>query len=982
MSSVHPAVFTIPPHRAFADALAAGLIARFGAAPTGLAHGLVLVPNNRAARAVTDAFVRRSGGGLLLPRLVPVGDPELDERIGGALEPLDDSEPVPPAVEPIERLFLLARLVREQMPNTDAAEGLRLAEDLARTLDQLLVEEIAPERLRGFAAELPDLSLHWQASLERLGVILDAWPRLLAERGRIDLADRRNRLLNGLAGRWRVRPPRGFVIAAGITTAVPAVARLLRTVARLPEGLVVLPGLDAGMPEEEWDSLGPHEPDPITLRRRRAIETHPQYQLKLLLDRMGIARREVARWRWGGGRDAPAVRSRAIAHAMKPAAFTSKWQELRPAERRLTGVRALELADPAQEAQAIAIALREALEAPGRTAALVTPDRGLARRVSAHLKRWGIEADDSAGRPLSEMAPGTLLLALAAAAAEQFAPVPLLALLKHPLVRKGEGRLDWLDGARNLDLALRGPRPAAGLAGVTGHLSDWTGRDREVRKRALAWWQEVRPLLAPLERAFGRDTAPLADLLGVLRESASLLCGDEAWSGPAGRAAADLFTAAEPAAAQSGRLAPASLPALLAQLMSAVAVRPPYGQHPRIFIWGLIEARLQQADLMILGGLNEGVWPQSPAPDPWLAPRLRHELGLPGLERRIGLAAHDFASALGGPEVLVTRARRDARAPAVASRFWLRLEAMTGGLTRSPQHRKWAEAIDRSPGPPKPAERPAPTPAADLRPRRISVTEVDRLKADPFAFYARKMLALPALDEVDADPGAAWRGSAVHKVLEAWMKEDDCDPAQLRPRAEALLRDAAAHPLMRALWQPRLLEAIDWIAEEVAKNRDSGRRPLAAEAKGKCEVGEVSLYGEADRIDLLSDGSLAIVDYKTGTPPGPKAVAEGYSMQLGLLGLIAERGGFDGIEGLPAAFEYWSLARKAGKLGYVASPVGGRSGLDPADFTTVAARNFIAAAEHWLTGAAPFTAKLHPEFAPYGEYDQLMRLDEWYGREA
>jgi ATP-dependent helicase/nuclease subunit B len=981
VSAIRPAVFTIPPHRAFADALAAGLIARFGGGATELAQGLVLVPNNRAARAITDAFVRRSGGGLLLPRMVPVGDPELDERIGGALEPLDSGEAVPPAIEPIERLFLLARLVREQVPGTDAAEALRLAEDLGRTLDQLLIEDVPPNELNKFASDLPDLSQHWQASLDRLAVILDAWPRLLAERRQIDLADRRNRLLRSLAERWRTQPPRGFVAAVGITTAAPAVARLLRVVARLPEGMVVVPGLDTEMDAEEWDALGPHEPDPVTGHRRRSIETHPQFHLKLLLDRMGVARGEVERWRWGGGRDAPAVRSRAIANAMKPAAFTSKWQELKPLERRLTGVRALELADPAQEAQAIALALREALETPERTAALVTPDRGLARRVSAHLRRWGIEADDSAGRPLSEMPPGTLLLALATAAAEQFAPVPLLALLKHPLVRKGEGRLDWLEGARSLDLALRGPRPAAGLAGVSEHLSDWTGRDRELRKRALEWWRDVRPLLAPLERTFGRDSAPLTELMAVLRETATALCGDEIWSGPAGRAAADLFAAAEPASESAGRVAPASLPALLEQLMPSVAVRPPYGQHPRLFIWGLLEARLQQADLMILGGLNEGIWPSLPAPDPWLAPRLRHDLGLLSLERRIGLAAHDFASALGGREVLVTRARRDARSPAVASRFWLRLEAMTGGLTRSPQHRKWAEAIDR-PGPPRPASRPAPTPPVALRPRRIAVTDVDRLKADPFAFYARKMLALPALDEVDADPGPAWRGSAVHKVLEAWMKEDDCDPDRLRPRAEALLRDASAHPLMRALWQPRLLEAIDWIAEEMAKNRTNGRRPLAAETKGTCQIGEVSLYGEADRIDRLADGSLAIVDYKTGNPPGTKAVAEGYSMQLGLLGLIAERGGFDGIEGVPAAFEYWSLARKAGKLGYVASPVGGRNGLDPADFTTVAARNFIAAAEAWLTGDAPFTAKLHPEFAPYGEYDQLMRLDEWYGRET
>jgi ATP-dependent helicase/nuclease subunit B len=667
---------------------------------------------------------------------------------------------------------------------------------------------------------------------------------------------------------------------------------------------------------------------------------------------------------------------------MKPASFTDRWQGLRPAERRLTGVRALELADPAEEAQAIAIALREALETPGRTAALITPDRNLARRVSTHLRRWNIEADDSAGRPLSQLAPGTLLLALATAAAEQFAPVPLLALLKHPLVMKGEGRLDWLEGVRALDLALRGPRPPAGLDGIDEHLADRSGRDRERRARAAEWWRSVAPRLTTLERGFRGDRASLPALIGLLREAASELAGDEMWAGPAGRAAAELLASAEPASEHGPqRLAPATLPALLEQLLEGVAVRPPFGQHPRLFIWGLLEARLQSADLVILGGLNEGVWPQLPTPDPWLAPRVRHELGLPSLERRIGLAAHDFASALGGRDVLVTRARRDARSPAIASRFWLRLEAMTAGVTRSPRHRAWARGLDR-PTSFAPAARPAPRPAAELRPRRIAVTDVDRLKADPFAFYARKMLAFSPLDSIDADPSAAWRGSAVHKALEAWMKEDECEPARLRPRAEALLRDAAAHPLMRALWQPRLLEAIDWLAAEMAKNLAAGRRPAAAEAKGTCELQGIKLYGEADRIDRLADGSLAIVDYKTGTPPGPKAVAEGFSMQLGLLGLIAEHGGFEGIEGIPACFEYWSLARKAGRLGYVASPVAGRYGIDPAEFTTIAARNFLAAAAKWLTGDEPFTAKLHPEHAPYGDYDQLMRLDEWYGREV
>ncbi|HEX8402872.1 MAG TPA: double-strand break repair protein AddB [Allosphingosinicella sp.] len=977
-----PRVFTIPPHRAFADALAAGLIARYGAGKTGLAQGLILVPNNRAGRAITDAFVRRSEGGLLLPRLVPVGDPELDERIGGALEPLDAADAVPPAIDPTERLMLLAALVQRHSPgDIDAAEALRLAADLARTLDQLLVEQVDPQRLREFAADLPDLSLHWQASLDRLTVILEAWPAVLRERGRIDLTERRNRLLKAVAKRWRSSPPRGFVVAAGITTAAPAVAGLLKVISRLDNGTVLLPALNIEMPAHEWDALGPHEPDPVTGRRRPPIETHPQFHLKLLLDRMDVGRGEVGRWRWGGGCDAPAVRSRAVANAMAPAFYTAKWQDLPPAERRLTGVRAIEVADSAEEAQTVAIALRQALETPARTAALVTPDRNLARRVSAHLKRWDIEADDSAGRPLSQTPPGTLLIALATAAAERFAPVPLLALLKHPLVMKGEGRLPWLDGVRALDLALRGPRPPAGLAGLSEFLADWQGRPGQIRQRASIWWREARTLLRPLERAFSAERASLAALTAALREAASALTDDQVWAGPAGRAAADLFAAVEPAAPHGpGRLKPANLAPLLEQLMSAVAVRPPYGQHPRIFIWGLLEARLQHADLMILSGLNEGSWPALPTPDPWLAPRLRHEFGLPSLDRRIGLAAHDFASALGGREVLVTRARREARSPAVASRFWLRLEAMTGGLTRSPLHKNWAAAIDR-PRVFRPAERPMPSPPTAQRPRDIAVTDVDRLKADPFAFYARKMLGLAALDAIDADPSPAWRGTAVHDVLEAWMKQDRCDPAKLRPRAEALLAGADAHPLMRALWQPRLLEAIDWIAEQVARNRAEGRLPLEAEIWGDVTLEGVKLRGKVDRIDRLQGGSLAIIDYKTGKAPSAKSVREGYSMQLGLLGLIAQSRGFPGVAGDPSCFEYWSLAKDRGKLGHLSSPVGGRTGLDAADFTALAERNFIAAARHWLTGDAPFTAKLHPEHAPFGDYDQLMRLDEWYGRE-
>lgn len=971
-------LYTIPPHRAFADALAAGLIKRFGGDPMRLARGTVLVPNNRAKRAISDAFVRASEGGLLLPRLVAVGDPELDEAV---FDFADDGDPVPPAVDPLRRRMILARLIGETRPDINAAEAVRLAGDLAATLDQLLVEEIEPHRLLTYDAG--ELNEHWQASLVLFAIVLQRWPRELARLGLVDLADRRTRLIGKVARCWRDAAPEGFVCAAGITTSAPAIARLLRVVAGLPEGMVVLSGLATGISDVEWESLGPHEPDEFG-RRKRAIETHPQFQLKLLLDRMGVDRSEFEDWRGRSEHDAAPARSRAIASAMQPAELTHGWTTLPAAERRLSGVRALEVATPAEEAQAIALALREVLEMPGRTAALVTPDRALARRVAAHCGRWGIEVDDSAGQPLAVLPPGTLLLALAEAAAQDFAPLPLLTLLKHPLVMAGEGRAAWLEGVRSLDRALRGPRPGPGLEGIDRYLAEQEGREGHLRRAAEVWWPVARGLLALLEAVFAGGAQPLPVLLAALRKAAQALGGDAMWARAEGRAAADLLDGLEREAGDGPPLVePANLAAMLRALMDETAVRPPQGGHPRLAILGLIEARLQTADLMILGGLNEGVWPGLPAPDPWLAPRIRAELGLPGLERRIGLSAHDLAGALGAPEVLLTRARRDASAPTIASRFWLRLEALSGGLDRADDLATWLRAID-DPGPPAPADRPEPRPPVADRPKAISVTEVDRLKADPYAFYARKMLELGSLDPVDADPSAAWRGTAVHAVLQAWFEQDGCDPAKLRARAEAMLADERTHPMMRALWQPRLMEAIDWIAGQIAENAAAGRTVLAVEQRGELDFAGVKLSGTFDRVDRMADGTLAIVDYKTGQPPSAKAVRAGYSLQLGLLGLIAEEGGFTGISGTASAFEYWSLAKKGDGFGFVATPVdpaGKRDRIPTDEFVAIAGSNFHEAVQAWLTGDAPFTAKLHPEFAPYAEYDQLMRLDEWYGRE-
>jgi ATP-dependent helicase/nuclease subunit B len=962
------AVFTIPTHRSFADSLVAGLIARFGRDPVSLANGRILLPNNRAVRSVTEAFVRASGSGLILPRLIPIGDPEIDDRIGGALDPAGLDNPVPPAVDPLQRLLALAELVRRE--GEGAIEAVRMASELGRTLDALLIEEVEPSKLAEAAMDAPELAKHWQVSLDRLRAILTLWPERLRELGAIDLAERRNRLLHRLAERWAAEPPPGFTIAAGITTAAPAVAAVLARVAAMPEGMVVLPGLalKSSVPGEEWEALGPGE-------NGRGEEAQPQFHLKLLLDRIGVARDEVKLWpRLGLAASSP-QRARAVANAFVSAHFSDKWSDLKPPQRRLSGIRAAVFPDSAAEAQAIALTIREALETPEKTVALVTPERTLARRVSALLARWDIQADDSAGKPLAELPPGTLLLGIASAMAEELAPVQLLALLKHPLAGgSDEVRRKWLDDVRLLDLALRGPRPAPGLRGLDRHFEEKEA-DRKCRG-CLAAWKRVRPRLESLDGQM-RDTLSLSAFAQKLVTGVESLAGDKGWRGQDGRMAAELLAELQ-ASGQAQRIAvaPEEAATLLSDLLESRSVRPAYGGHPRVFIWGLLEARLQQADLMILGGLNEGVWPAVPTPDPWLAPKIRANLRLPGLEYRIGLSAHDFASALGAREVLITRARRDSRSPTVASRFLLRLNALTGGLPRDIPLERLTAALD-DPGQPKPADRPAPCPPAGERPKRISVTSVDRLKADPFAFYAQEVLKLRSIDPVDADHSAAWKGTAVHEVLEHWLRQDNCDPDRLMDRARALLAGETIHPMLRALWSPRLIEAIRWVEEEERKNQAEGRLPLSAEAWGEADVAGATLYGKADRIDRVDSDGLAIVDYKTGKAPAPKAIDAGFRLQLGLLGLIARAGGFEGISGAPRAFEYWSLTKYGDQFGKCVRP---DKKMGPDDFLAHAEAHFAEAVGKWLAGAEPFTAKLHPAYAPYGDYDQLMRLEEWYGR--
>ncbi|WP_338468539.1 double-strand break repair protein AddB [Novosphingobium sp. ZN18A2] len=986
VSRQRPSVYSIAAHRGFADALVAGLIPRYREDRFGLARLTLLLPSRRTARTVTEAFVRASDGGLLLPRMAVVGDLDIDETLGPLLDPIGAGAGIPPACDPAFRLLRVAQFLKEEMGDEAPGESalLRQARSIVRSMDRLSVEDVPPSRLLDL--DLGDLAEHWMDSLRTFARVQARWAIELDVRGEVDPPERRNRLLDHAAKAWREAPPPHPVVAAGVTSASPAVARLLRSIADLESGAVILPDLDLSMPDEVWDSLGnagaPAGEGEPPFARGDAV-THPQYHLKLLLNRMGLARGEVQPWHRSGVSPARPERSRAISNLFLPPEASAVWAELSAEDRRLSGVRLMKCAHPEEEAQSIAILAREALVVPEKRVAVVTPDRNLAARVVALLSRWNIVADDSAGRPLPQTPAGRLLLHLSEVLAEHAAPVPLLALLGHPLVRADGRRAAWLDHVRQLDLALRGPRPGPGLAGVRDHLRG-TGIARRFPQLAQ-WWDEPATALSPL---FQRtDDVTLGEWLALLAEVAEDLCGEALWSRPDGRALAQ-FIEQWSLAAANARLAvrPAELPALLRDALDEVAVRPPWGGHPRLAIYGLLEARMSRADLVICGGMAEGVWPGVPSVDPLLAPAVLRALGIPGADFRIGLAAHDLAAALGAPEVVLSHAARDAEGPAIPSRFLLRIRAMLGDRA-SKAHEETravalAGAIDDAPQS-APYPQPMPMPSAEQRRVDIAVTALDRLRGDPYQFYAASILRLKTLDPLDSDPTPAWRGMAVHEILQLWH-EAGTPPGELIPLAERKLAEMSTHPFMAALWRPRLVNALAWVEEHTDALLGQGRKPALWEQWGDIRVDGIKVFGRADRIDRLEDGSLAIVDYKTGMPPSARMVREGFSLQLGLIGLIAREGGFRDLSGDPVAFEYWSMARnKARGFGYVASPVktaNNRAELMPEDFVPITGEYLREAIARWILGEEPFTARLNPDLPGYTDYDQLMRLDEWQGR--
>ncbi|WP_342162184.1 double-strand break repair protein AddB [Methylobacterium sp. SD21] len=1034
------AVFTVsrgvPFLPAMADALLSGqLVGPVVRDPLALASVSIYLPTRRAARALSAILAARLGDAALLPRTVPLGEAD-EAELDLAADPLLGAAPARPPIAPLERRLILARLVRAWAQTVDRsllplqdevpflvpsspADAVGLAGDLEGLMDALTVEGLPWSEIAG--AVEAEYSRYFGLTLDFVKIAAENWPKLLDAR---ELADpvARARSLILAEGERLAKAPDDPVIVAGSLGSVPATAKLITAVARLPRGAVVLPGLDLDLDEAGWDGIETGEGFTRTI-----AHGHPQAILHRLLGPGGLAMNRTEIVALGTPDAAGTARARMLSQALRPADTTDAWSILDPAEREATarlgldGLALVEATDEREEALVAALALRETLETPGATAFLVTPDRGLAGRVAVELLRWGIVAEDSAGLALAA-APAGRLARLAAEFAADLAreqadslPARLIALLSHPMVRLGLARTDLVRGAAALEIGLlRGPAPAPTLAGLRRALAARrTGEDpdrrppRAERRLTEIDWELAASILDRLDLAFaefpGPDGAGACDLVAVAaghRNACEALLsgpeGDEEAEAEASLACLDtLFDdldMAEPGGMEGDFADYPSFFTTLTRERKVGCAGP--SPHPRLRILGLIEARLLQADRIVVGGLDEGVWPVRTVTDAFLNRPMRERIGLDPPERRIGQMAHDFTEALGCHDVVITRALKRDGSPTVPSRLIQRMRAFAGeeawgkALNAGRRLSGLAAALDAAPAQPR-LKRPAPKPDPALFPRSLSVTEIETLVRDPYAIFARHVLGLDPLEPLAAQPGAGERGTLVHRIFsefataypQALPAEADQRLAQIAADAFGPINDA--YPSLYAEWWPRYarmaLSYLPWEGE-----RRPGLTRVHAEMFGRWTIPlgreTFTLRARADRIELRPDGTACIVDFKTGTVPSAKEIFTGFSPQLTLEAAMLMHGAFKDLPRTAQTPDLLYVHASGGRKAFVPIPVKPPRGDERSVEAIVAEhtqrlRGLIA---RFLTGEAAFTSRPYPQYAKgTGAYDHLARVKEW-----
>ncbi|GEP09227.1 double-strand break repair protein AddB [Methylobacterium gnaphalii] len=1025
-------IFTIPPGAPFlptlADALVSGrLVGDVGGDPFALGTVTLYLPTRRAVPALSAILSQRLGQAALLPRMIPLGEAdeaELDLAASPQLETA--AQALNPAMPPLERRLILSRLVqgwsnsidRGLLPISDdvpflvpssPADSLCLAADLERLMDAITVEGL-PWNEIGAAVEA-EHSRYFGLTLDFLKIAAENWPGILAERGLSDPVARSRLMVLAEADRLRREKPADPVIVAGSTGSVPATAKLIAAIAALPRGAVVLPGLDQSLDDAGWAAIETEE---------EIAHGHPQAILHRLLGPgcLDIARADITAL--GTLSPAAEVRQTVLSQALRSAETTDAWADIdiqtriETAKRGLDGIAVVEALDEREEALVIALALRETLETPDATAALVTPDRMLAMRVSAELARWGIAAEDSAGASLAR-APAGRFARLAAELAVAVEPARVIALLSHPFVRLGLARADVVRGAAALEIGvLRGPAPRADFAGLREAIRSaraGSGRVPRARRRLKPVdWELAETLIERLDDAFAGFAGACEGVcnLVAVAEHHRATC-ERLMDGPADDPAGspddpsldvldglfdDLGFATVDELSGQLRDYPAFFTAL-AQDCTIVAM--PASVHPRLRILGLIEARLLSVDRIILGGLDEGVWPMRTKTDAFLNRPMRTRVGLNPPERRIGQSAHDFVQALGCHDAVITRAAKREGTPQVPSRFLQRLRAFSGeeawkiAAAAGQRLRGYAFALDSTRDARAPRlTRPAPRPDPALFPRSLSVTRIERLVRDPYSIFAEYVLGLEALDDLAVPPGASERGTLVHDVMAKFVglyPDAIDDPSEAKARLDALAEDEFAwirkdYPELYAEWFPRFQRmAATFLAWE--RERRPALAQIRPEIAGKWTIPlgteSFTLTGRADRIEARRDGSYCIVDFKTGAPPSNKTVFAGFSPQLTLEAAMLMHGAFDGMKASTTPdllYVHASGGREPFRPVPVKPPQGEARTVEAVVEEHVARlRGLIA---RFMTGEAAYVSRPYPQYArAYNEYDHLARVLEW-----
>lgn len=812
----------------------------------------ILLPTQRSCDALKNALLKHLGRATLLPRIQSLGNLNAEDIVlhGGSIDLLKGK------ISDRRRHLLLTHLISTYRKLTTEQAAL-LATTLLQLLDTFARAGIDLGQVDFDQLVSTDHALHWQITGDFLKVIQQEWPKILATEDTLERYFVENLLLDEQARLWSETPPPHPVIIAGSRGSRPATARLIKQVAALSQGHIILQGL---VPWDCFEDLSP---------------THPQADLQKLLSFLEIVPQSVCPLK-------------PINH--KPSRILEEAFQMAPQSlERVDNISLAECASPQQEAEVIALALRQVLETPGKTGMLITHDEKLARRVRMALQRWNIQII-GCSILLSQTPLGLLCGLTAQWIHPEFNLGVFLATLKHSLV---------------CDL----PIDSLEMEVIRKGAWSWELIVQKSKSTTLEpFVQELQLLIKDCQNMAKASHVSFEKVMRQHQHLVEYLLKAGLW--PEGvEYARDMQTFWEGLQKASHGLTistGADYAKLLVTYLDQVNCKSLY-THDRIRMVDLVDARLLHADVVILGGLNEGCWPQNLPADPWFNRTTRKKVGLPPPEESIGLSAHDFVQAGAASEILLTRSVRVEGTPTVPSSFlvkvqtWLHQQGQK--LPVAKELLDWStlflETIT-------PISAPAPKPSAEMRPRTLSISDMATWVQNPYGVYARHILGLRPLPSPFEHNNALIFGTIVHLALQKILLLVQAKALDISDATEKIWYqfESQFQPHERVFWHWRLQQMVGWFMN---LPENAGIQTSYLEAQGHIKIGDFTIVGKIDRVDVW-DSQAYVIDYKTGVLPSTGFVKYGLSPQLLLEAWMVQDGVMQAVTQTPvASASLWRL---------------------------------------------------------------------------